>query len=148
MRNSLIAIIICMTVTMILAIGCSGNGNTSGSSVSTSTDIELKGFWTGTYTGAVNPGPVAIGFTNTVISWNANGTAMAADVVEYNNNANTVIIKWTSHPAFTGEYQKLTWNPEPTTTVTVQAYSEETTQAAAMNNTNTTKYPPVLMTKQ
>lgn len=111
-------------------------------------NIELFGAWTGTDNNS-GSGPVqfTITFTNTTITWNYGGSPMSGDILAYNNSANSVVFRWTNHPAFTGKYQKFIWLSEPGATVTVQAYSVEATQDAAANSTNAS-YTPITMTKQ
>jgi len=137
-----------MAVLMLLLNGCDSSGSTSAQYVPSTAGIELQGTWTGTDT---NTGQTPVAFTITITStsmvWNYGGTPMRSDILEYDNSANTVVFRWSSHPAYIGKYQKFVWLSEPAATVTAQAYSVEDTQAAAENSTDA-EYVPVTMTKQ
>jgi hypothetical protein len=113
-------------------------------------NFELLGTWTGT---DVNPpyGDVPIDFsytfTNTGFTLNYDGDILEGSIKTYNNDTNTMVFLWTSHPAYEGMYQKFTWAEDRFSSVIVQPYAEQETQAAASSTTDLGGYQPMPMTK-
>lgn len=127
---------------LLIFIGCD-EGNPSGSH---GDDIEIAGTWSGKDSNSGEEVDVTVTINNSKIDWDYGGSSLSANIVDYDNNLNRLILQWTNHPAFNDKYQKFLWGQEGANTLTLAAYSEEDTKASAENST-TTSYTPVNLSK-
>ncbi len=88
------------------------------------TDIALLGTWHAT------AWDYDITFTNKSITLNSGYTGT---ILRFDNTTNTLIMKWTNHPVFTGKYQKWIWSGLPISEIHV--YTESDTENDAINDT-------------
>ncbi len=127
-------------IMLVMVCSCGNNDNpveTNGE------DIEIIGMWEGEWSG----NDFVLSIQNSSMSWNFSQTDdLESQVLEYDNDANTCIYRWTSHPVYTNKYQKIGWLSEPSSTVDIQAYSEwDTIEEARIDSVY--KYDPITLTK-
>lgn len=134
---------------MILA-GCDGlfgNGENDANN-GESTGIEIAGSWAGD-DGDDYVGPFVITMSETSFT-NAyeNGDSVTGVVVGFDNESNFAVVRVTAHfvTSFIGKYLKFAWITEPTSTTSLQSYTEADTSAAAEGET-TVVWGPYVVTK-
>ena len=129
-----------LVIMLVTVCSCGSNSNPAGSG---GEDIEIIGMWQGEWGGD----DFTLSILNLSMSWNfSQMDDMASQVLEYDNDANTCIYRWTSHPVYTNTYQKMAWLSEPADTVDIRCYSEWNTLEEARNDT-VYKYDPISLTK-
>ncbi len=127
-------------IMLVTVCSCGNDGNpveTGGE------DIEIIGMWQGEWSGD----DFTLSILNSSMSWNfSQMDNLESQILEYDNDANTCIYRWTSHPVYTDKYQKMGWLSEPASTVDIRTYSEWNTLEEAMND-SVYKYDPITLTK-
>ena len=132
-----------MLVLGIMLVTVCSCGNNDNPVETNEDDIEIIGTWEGEWSGY----DFVISIQNSSMSWDFTQTDdLESQVIEYDNDDNTCIYRWTSHPVYTNKYQKLEWLLESASTVVIQVYSEWDTLEEARND-SVYKYDPVTLTK-
>ena len=127
-------------IILVAVCSCGNNNNPAGTG---GEDIEIIGMWQGAWSG----NDFTLSILNSSMSWDfSQMDDLGSQVLEYDNDANTCIYRWTSHPVYTNTYQKLGWLSEPASTVDIRVYSEWNTLEEARND-SAFKYDPITLTK-
>ena len=118
----LLHIMTLLLLSELLILGCGENLWLSGKSAN---DLELVGTWyMPSYSAAM-----------TISNSKAVMGEITEDVIQYDNDANTMIVFWTNNPMLTGCYQKWHWLSDPGDSVMVDAYQGVATLAEAKIDT-------------
>jgi hypothetical protein len=121
MKRIIIGFII---VTILIFSSCQSNSSSDSSDNNETTSIELLGTW------HMTNWNYDVTFTNTSITFDSGYTGT---IQSFDNTKNELIMLWTSHPAFTGKFQKWKWINDPINGLYV--YNEQDTQINAINDT-------------
>jgi hypothetical protein len=97
-------------------------------------DLAIKGKWHMIASGNDQD----ITFANDAITFNAGSNpGLCGDIVSYDNAAKSLVMKWKTHPAYAGKYQKWSWSGSPVNALAIGAEFATEAEAAA---DATTKY--------